>query len=410
MPKQIRTELDAALEIWASCLPHLSIDACNTPELKVKRLDSLSDPYNPSDMSDGERAIFYLVAKCLIAPKNSVIIVDEPEMYVHASIRNQLWDAIEQERRDCAVVYSTHDIDFAANRRFTARYVLTKCNPQKGNDRTMNLWEYSSIAHDEDIPENVVLNVLGSRQKVLFVEGDATSLDRKIAAARYPGLQLRFLGSCEEVIRVVKALRRAPQVHRKLSVGLIDSDFRGSSECETLAHDHIFAHRMREIENVLVASKVVEAALKNLAKGGEVKERLAVMHETTKKRVEGKIVLVARKMAIREVRLQAFDAVDKLQRSIQKPEVVTWPDVQAIENTCLEKTRAIWANTEWDVFLSLFSAKKDDFRDIAAKQMGFKSWEETEETLLGWNAEPKSENGKRLRIAISQYLPEISAD
>lgn len=407
LPKQIRTELDAALEIWANCLPHLSIDASNTPELKVKRLDGLADPYDPSDMSDGERAIFYLVAKCLIAPKNSVIIVDEPEMYVHASIRNQLWDAIEQQRRDCALIYFTHDIDFAANRRFAARHVLTKCNPQKGRNKTENLWEYSSIDHDEDIPESVLLGVLGSRQKVLFVEGDATSLDRKIAASCYPGIQLRFLGGCEDIVRVVRSLRRTSHLHRKQPAGLIDRDFRTAAECEALAKDHVYTHKMREIENILVASKTVEAALANLAKGGEAKQRLTALHEITKKRVEGKIELVAHRMAVRDIRVQAFDSVDRLRREMM-PESIDWPDIQAIEKRCLEKARTIWASAEWDEFLSLFSARKDDFRDIAAKQMGFKSWEESEDTLLGWLAEPESENGKRLRAAIAHYLPDVS--
>ena len=55
----VRTELDAALEIWSNCLPHLVIDADKTPELFVKRIDDPSHPYEPGNMSDGERAIFY---------------------------------------------------------------------------------------------------------------------------------------------------------------------------------------------------------------------------------------------------------------------------------------------------------------------------------------------------------------
>ncbi|MGD9803534.1 MAG: AAA family ATPase [Hyphomicrobiaceae bacterium] len=408
LPKELRTELDAALEIWENCLPHLSIDASNTPELIVKRLDNPGDPYDPSDMSDGERAIFYLVAKCLIAPKNSIIIVDEPEMYVHASIRNQLWDAIEQERRDCAILYCTHDIDFAANRHFSVRYVLIKCNPQKGRDRTLNLWDYARIEQDQDIPEDVLLNVLGSRQRVLFIEGDASSLDRKIAAARYPKMQLRFLGGCEDVIRVVRALSKAPQVHRKQPCGLIDVDFRTQQECDALQLDFVFSHKMREIENILVSTKVIEAALENLGKGSEIMDRLTGIHETTKKRVKSKMKKIAHKMTLRELRVQAFDIVDRMQRDIHGATLVVWPDAQMIERICLEKVNTAWDNDDWDSFLSLFSAKKDDFRDIPARYMGFNSWREAEETLLGWIADAESENSKRTRDAIAHYLPDIS--
>ena len=408
--ERIRTDLDAALGIWSQCLPHLMIDASKTPELSVKRLDHPGEPYGPRDMSDGERAIFYLVAKCLIAPSQSTIIVDEPEMYVHASIRNQLWDAIEQERRDCALLYFTHDIDFAANRRFAHRYIISKCIPKGGNDRTENAWEYNAIAQEDDIPEPVLLNVLGSRQKVLFLEGDASSLDRKIASARYPGMQLRFSGACDDVIRLVKALRKAPQVHRKLPAGLIDVDFRMPAECEALEKAFIYTHKMREVENILVSEKVVEAVLVNLAKAHEAKERISHLLESAKRRVEKKLDIVARKLTVREVRLQTFERLEQLQCGQVEPALVSWPDAKAIEQECISRVRSIWGATSWDAFLSLFSARKEDFRDIAGRQMGFKNWEEAEDTLLGWLSEPETENSKRLRTAIAHYLPEMPID
>lgn len=269
---------------------------------------------------------------------------------------------------------------------------------------------YETVNEEEDIPEPVLFNVLGSCQKVLFLEGDAASLDRKIAAARYPGMQLRFLGGCEDVVRLVKALRKTPQIHRQLPVGLIDGDFRNVDECEALAKDFVFSHRMRDVENILVSEKVVEAALTNLAKGGEAEERIACLLETTKKRVEKKLDVVAKKLANRELRVQAFGCVDKVQRGVTNLDQIAWPDAKAIEMASAEKVKNIWTSNSWDAFLSLFSARKDDFRDIAARQIGFNNWIEAEDTLLGWLGATDTENGRRMWAAIAHYLPEMPLD
>lgn len=67
-------------------------------------------------MSDGERAIFYLIGQVLVAAANSVLIIDEPELHIHRSIMSSLWDQLESARQDCAFIFITHDIEFAANR------------------------------------------------------------------------------------------------------------------------------------------------------------------------------------------------------------------------------------------------------------------------------------------------------
>jgi predicted ATP-dependent endonuclease of OLD family len=55
--------------------------------------------YAGGEMSDGERAIFYFLGQCLVAPENAAIIIDEPEAHVHKSILQQLWNSIELPQR-----------------------------------------------------------------------------------------------------------------------------------------------------------------------------------------------------------------------------------------------------------------------------------------------------------------------
>jgi predicted ATPase len=52
------------------------------------------DPYTAAEMSDGERAAFYLIGQTLMAPENSLIIFDEPELHIHRSIMSTLWEEL----------------------------------------------------------------------------------------------------------------------------------------------------------------------------------------------------------------------------------------------------------------------------------------------------------------------------
>jgi len=63
-------------------------------------------------MSDGERAIFYFLGQCLLAPADGAVIIDEPEGHVHKAVLGPLWSAIERARPDCAFIYITHESRF----------------------------------------------------------------------------------------------------------------------------------------------------------------------------------------------------------------------------------------------------------------------------------------------------------
>ena len=53
--------------------------------------------------------MLYYIAGVLFAMPNAVILVEDPEFYLHHSIMKSLWDSIESLRKDCTFVYLTHD-------------------------------------------------------------------------------------------------------------------------------------------------------------------------------------------------------------------------------------------------------------------------------------------------------------
>lgn len=119
-------------------------------------------------MSDGERVIFYLIGQCLAARENGILVIDEPELHLHRVLQSRLWDAVESERADCLFVYLTHDLDFAVTR-VNATKIWLKSYEN-------NRWDWHLVPENEDIPERLLLEILGSRKPILFVEGDRKSV------------------------------------------------------------------------------------------------------------------------------------------------------------------------------------------------------------------------------------------
>ena len=106
------TKLDRVQYIWEEVLPHRKLTK-RAGQIETFPTENPEKSYNSSEMSDGERVIFYLIGEAVTVPENSILVIDEPEMHLHKSITNILWDKIEQERIDCTFVYLTHAIDFA---------------------------------------------------------------------------------------------------------------------------------------------------------------------------------------------------------------------------------------------------------------------------------------------------------
>jgi hypothetical protein len=257
------TKLDALTRVWNSVLPHRTFDITDASIRVVPPPNPPGtggdDPYSPRALSDGERVIFYLIGQCLLAPENGFIIVDEPELHIHPSITSALWDALERERTDCAFIYLTHDLEFATNRVTAKKYFLRAIH-------------YNSFYDIEEIPENtglseqVVLELAGNRKPVLFVEGDAGSLDMLLYRSVYSDTKIEAVGSCDNVIHSVSSFRKNPTMHRwGLVFECIDADQRSADQISSLVTAKIFLLPVAEIENLFLLPTVFLAFAKALS-------------------------------------------------------------------------------------------------------------------------------------------------
>lgn len=249
--------LDIIQKIWERVLPTREL-VIGGHKVEVRKRGA-TENYSAHEMSDGERVIFYLIGQCLCAPKNGVILLDEPELHLHRALQTRLWDAVEAERTDCLFVYITHDLDFASSRKGGTHIWLSEYS---GGEN----WEWNEVPADDALPEALLLEILGSRKPVLLVEGKAGGSDERLYRALYPEHHVVAFGSCGEVIHATASCRRLKEQGQLNvdAVGLIDRDGRSDDDLANLARNGVQALEWAEIENLLVTEPVLRHAAEAL--------------------------------------------------------------------------------------------------------------------------------------------------
>ncbi|MCI7719273.1 AAA family ATPase [[Pasteurella] aerogenes] len=249
------TKLDKLKNTWETLLPHRKLHI-TADDIQVSGRDSENSKYSASEMSDGERSVFYILGQVLAANENSILIFDEPELHIHKSIISNLWDQIEQLRPDCAFLMITHDIEFAATRS-AKKYVIRNYFPDPA-------WDISEMP-DSDFDEQTITLILGSRKPILFIEGNNSSLDIETYRCCYPEWTVIPKGACKDVIQAVSSLQKLnedmPLLNLKCA-GIVDRDTREQSEINYLNSLNIRVLPVSEIENIFSLSSVAEEILR----------------------------------------------------------------------------------------------------------------------------------------------------
>lgn len=162
---------------------------------------------------------------------------------------NRLWTAIENEREDCLFIYITHDTQFAASHTQAKKIWL------KNYDGTN--WQWEEI-QNSILPEQMLLDILGNRKDVLFVEGTIDSYDTKLYSEIFKKYYVVACGGCSTVIAWTKAMNKTAQLHDLKCYGIIDRDYRSDYEIEAYRADGIYTLKVAEVENLFLVPEVLQ--------------------------------------------------------------------------------------------------------------------------------------------------------
>jgi hypothetical protein len=345
-----KTKLDTVKEVWEMILPHREL-VIGGLRVQTKTRDTQERVYKASDMSDGERVIFYLIGQCLAAPPNAIIIIDEPELHLHKSVQAPLWDQIEKVRPDCFFIYLTHDVDFASAMEEATKVWLKSFDGEK--------WDWELIVHNNSIPEDLLLEVLGSRKPVVFVEGVSGSYDSALYSTILKDYLVIPVGSCGQVIQSVKALKSNPQLHHLDVFGIIDRDRRVPDEIARLEQDSIFVLSVAEVENLFCTREVLEIVSNRLAR--DVAADFNAVSTAVFSRLQGELEVQVSLRVASEIkfRLNLFDGkargADGLANALQS--LAAGIDVNAIHSQILGEFNSILSAKDYDGLLGLYNRK-----------------------------------------------------
>lgn len=248
------TNIRKLRRVWGKFFPGREIKLTGySPTVHATHYGPEND-YSAQQMSDGERVALYLAARVLDA-KGPLIVVDEPEIHFHSRLAVRFWNELESIRSDCRFVYITHDLTFALSRK-GARFLIVQ--PQE---------KPHLLPLDADLPSHTAMALLGAAslsvyaRRIVFCEGEESgSLDISFYSAWFKDQNTVVfpVGSCEDVIRCVKAFNEAPLVTGVECIGMIDRDYWPDSYLNSLP-DGVHALAFHEIESLLSARDVFAA-------------------------------------------------------------------------------------------------------------------------------------------------------
>ena len=213
--------------------------------------------YPISQMSDGEKSALILAAEVLMAEPDSVQIIDEPERHVHRSISAPLAEAVINERPDCHFAVLTHDLDLAHSLAQEGATAVSLNDCSWKNGKTV-AWDAELLPYDDALPDTVRAAILGSKRRVLFVEGTPTSIDFKLFRLLLPEWTIKPIGGCEQVTRAVKGLQASADYSWIEAAGVVDRDHLSDDQCEQLRQHGVFPLGVHEVENLYYSRPMLE--------------------------------------------------------------------------------------------------------------------------------------------------------
>ena len=257
-----KTKLDITVKKWQEVFPKNKVLRENGKLMFAT--EGYEDKYPLMRLSDGEKSVLYYIGAVLYAMPDAAIRVDDPETFIHSSIMRTLWNVLEQMRPDCTFIYNTHDVDFASSR------IDNQCVWVKEFDPESMAWDYEVMTSSRDL-DTALLDLLGSRKPVLFIEGDDKhSIDSRLYPLIFPEYTVKPLGSCNKVIETVRSFGDLQSFHQLDSRGIVDRDRRSDEEVEYLRKKNILVPNVAEIENILMLEGVIRAVAQHKRRNPDI--------------------------------------------------------------------------------------------------------------------------------------------
>lgn len=362
--------------------------------------------YSFAKMSDGERTSLIFAAEVVSAPPGSVFVVDEPELHLHRSIIVPLLKSLIETRVDCGFIVSTHELALPGEISYASALLVRGCQ-WRGD--VVATWDLDLISNLGDLPETLRVDVLGSRKKILFVEGiiSGRSLDYPLYALLFPNVSVVDKESCKEVHRAVVGVRSMESHHHAKAFGMVDQDGMGADRAAELKDQGVHALPMFAVESIYYSGSVLSAVAEQqaLTFGGTASILLKSAKQQALSSIQERdIVHLASRVAERQLNDQLQFVLPSRQEMIDSTSgqiAFTIPSPYPVE---LAKIKRFVADGDLDSIICRYPIRESGILSMLSKGLRFVDRVDFEKAALA-----RIGSSPILRQALRDSLGDISA-
>ena len=360
----------------------ITLENANDEEILARLRDS-SKSFSIAQMSDGERNAAIIAATVITVEPGTMLLLDEPERHLHRSIIEPFLSALFELRMDCTFVISTHEIALPIANPEARVLIARKCQWEGASAKA---WDVELLEPNNDLPEELKRAILGSRKRILFVEGTANSLDLPLYTALFPGISVMPKGSCAEVQRAVNGLRGSQSLHHAEAFGLIDKDNRTEDEVNQLANDSIFALNVCSVETLYYCSDAITAVANQQAnlRGTNVDEMIQFAKQKALDTL--KEDCLAERMAERRCKHQVYNHILSNIPDLKSTEVKTDINIEVSLKSPfpeeLTRFNELVNMSKWDELVARYPLRQSNVFEILAKALKCSNRKDYEKILL----------------------------
>ncbi len=336
--------------------------------------------YNAAQLSDGERNALLIAASVLTAEPGTLLIIDEPERHLHRSIISPLLGQLFQIRSDCAFVVSTHDHGLPLELPTARTLLLRDCIFDGQNVRS---WESDELPLNIPIDDSIKRDLLGARQKVVFVEGTEESLDRAIYSLVFPMISVIPKGSCKDVERAVVGVGAAEGLHWLHAFGIVDGDGYEPDQIREKRDKGIYALPFYSIEAIYFHPTVIQRIAARMANisGAEPSDMAQAALAAGVSAIADHTERLSKNAAKKSIRKLIIEQIPNDDDLLKGDPVTLQNDASSMQEKRKEELDAAVMNDNWEVILTKCPVREScAMSDVSAK-LGFREVRDYEKAV-----------------------------
>jgi hypothetical protein len=245
-------------------------------------------------------------------------------------------------------------------------------------------WDVDLIPANADIDEQVKQDIVGARRRIVFVEGNESSLDKPLYSVLFPGISVRPKGSSRDVERAVTGIRSSEAVHWVKAWGVIDNDGRDPLTIAAFQASGIFALPVYSAESIYYHPALILAVARRQAcvTGGDGDANARNAIDAGIAAIEPHLERLAARAVEKTIRREFFASLPTLRQIEAKERVSFTIDTGAIVDGEAARLSAAAQLKDWLTILTRCPVRETPALDSIARVVGLQNRFQYESAVL----------------------------